>query len=111
MLAIDRIGVPPALLSALKHLGSLHNPDFYEKERLRLSTWNTPRFVRCYRETLDELLLPRGLRERAEAIVAEAGSRLVVADVHAAPSPIELDLRAQLTAEQEAAVEALAPMS
>lgn len=108
MLAIDRIGVPPALLSALKHLGSLHNPDFYEKERLRLSTWNTPRFVRCYRETLDELLLPRGLRERAEAIVAEAGSRLVVADVHAAPSPIELDLRAQLTAEQEAAVEALA---
>lgn len=49
MLAIDRIGMPPALLAALKHLASLHNPEFYEKERLRFSTWNTPRFIRCYR--------------------------------------------------------------
>ena len=78
MLAIDRIGVPPALLAALKHLASLHNPEFYEKEKLRFSTWNTPRFIRCYRETLDQLLLPRGLRDKAAAIVAEAGSHLMV---------------------------------
>ena len=67
MLAIDRIGVPPALLSALKHLASVHNPEFYEKERLRFSTWNTPRFIRCYRETIDQLLLPRGLGEQASS--------------------------------------------
>jgi hypothetical protein len=108
MLAIERIGVPPALLSGLKHLGSLHNPDFYKNERLRLSTWKTPRFIRCYRETLDQLLLPRGLRERAEAIVAEAGSRLVVNDGCPIPGPVEFGLLAELTAEQEAAVEALA---
>jgi hypothetical protein len=40
MLAIDRIGMPPALVAALKHLASLHNPEYYEKERLRFSTWN-----------------------------------------------------------------------
>jgi hypothetical protein len=65
MLSIDRIGMPPALLAALKHLASLHNPAYYEKERLRLSTWKTPRFQRCYGESLDRLLLPRGLREAA----------------------------------------------
>jgi hypothetical protein len=65
MLSIDRIGLPPALLAGLKHLASLHNPDYYEKERLRLSTWKTPRFLRCYGESLDRLLLPRGLREAA----------------------------------------------
>jgi hypothetical protein len=70
MLAVDPIGVPPALVAALKHLASLHNPEFYEKERLRFSTWNTPRFIRCYRENLDQLLLPRGLRDKAEKIVA-----------------------------------------
>jgi hypothetical protein len=42
MLVVDRIGMPPAMLAALKHLASLHNPDFYEKEKLRFSTWNTP---------------------------------------------------------------------
>jgi hypothetical protein len=80
--------VPPALLAALKHLASLHNPEFYEKERLRFSTWNTPRFIRCYHETLDQLLLPRGLRDKAQQVVADAGSRLALVDGCAAPDPI-----------------------
>ena len=33
MLDIDRIGLPPALLSALKHLASLHNPAYYTIRR------------------------------------------------------------------------------
>lgn len=107
MLAIDRIGVPPTILAALKHLASLHNPEFYEKEKLRFSTWNTPRFIRCYRETLDQLLLPRGLRDKAATIVKEAGSRLTVLDGYADVEPIDVTLQAVLTAEQTAATEAL----
>ena len=39
------------------------NPKFYELQRLRKSTWDTPRFVRGYDMTLDDrLVLPRGLR-------------------------------------------------
>jgi len=100
MLEIDRIGVPPALLAALKHLASLHNPDYYEKERLRFSTWNTPRFLRCYGETMDRLLLPRGLRDHAERIVQEAGSTLDVVDACEAPRRIEVSLRAELNERQ-----------
>ena len=107
MLAIDRIGVPPTILAALKHLASLHNPEFYEKEKLRFSTWNTPRFIRCYRETLDQLLLPRGLRDKAATIVKDAGSRLTVIDRYADVEPIDMTLQAVLTAEQTAATEAL----
>jgi hypothetical protein len=72
MLAVDRIGLPPALVASLKHLASLHNPKFYENERLRFSNHDTPRFVRCYQENLGELLLPRGLREQATALVVAA---------------------------------------
>src|ERR1017187_10462320 len=39
----------PSFLAALKHVASLHNPDFYEKERIRFWTGNTPRLIRCYR--------------------------------------------------------------
>jgi superfamily II DNA or RNA helicase len=107
MLAIDRIGVPPALLAALKHAASLHNPEFYEKERMRFSTWDTPRFIRCYRETLDRLLLPRGLQDKARAIVSEAGSTLRVVESVPVPDPIEVTLQAVLTAEQATATDAL----
>jgi hypothetical protein len=108
MLAIDRIGVPPAILAALKHLASLHNPEFYEKERLRFSTWNTPRLVRCYRETIDRLLLPRGLREKATKLVGEAGSRLVIAEGNDDTTEIEVSLRAELSAAQQTASDDLA---
>ena len=89
MLEVDRIGVPPALLAALKHLASLHNPEYYEKERLRFSTWNTPRFLRCYGETIDRLLLPRGVRDQAERIVADAGSTLKVVEACGNPESID----------------------
>ena len=107
MLSIDRIGMPPALLAALKHLASLHNPAYYEKERLRLSTWRTPRFLRCYGESLDRLLLPRGLREAAAAVIAEAGSRLVVQERRPTLSPIDVRLQATLPSGQREALEVL----
>ena len=57
------------------------NPKFYELQRLRKSTWDTPRFIRGYDLTLDDrLVLPRGLRHTIAAIVGEAGSRLAVTD-------------------------------
>ncbi len=107
MLSIDRIGMPPALLAALKHLASIHNPLYYEKERLRLSTWKTPRFLRCYGETIDRLLLPRGLREAAETVVAEAGSNLLIRDRLEARPAIAVRLEATLSVIQNEALNAL----
>jgi len=107
MLAVDRIGVPPPLLAALKHAASLHNPEFYEKERNRFWTGSTPRFIRSYRETLDQLLLPRGVRPQAEAIALEAGSRLDICDAHPPTETVDLVLRAQLRQDQVDAVDAL----
>lgn len=107
MLAIDRIGIPPALLSALKHLASLHNPAYHEKERLRLSTWRTPRFVRCYAETIDQLLLPRGLREAAATLVEEANSRLEVREHSHDFAAWDAAFHGELSSDQRLALDAL----
>ena len=109
MLEVDRVGVPPALLAALKHLASLHNPEYYEKERLRFSTWNTPRFLRCYGETFDRLLLPRGVRDQAERVVADAGSTLKVVEACGNPESIDVHLQADLTDRQNGALQTLIP--
>ena len=106
MLSIERIGLPPSLISALKHLASLHNPEFYERERLRLSTHATPRFVRCYREELDLLHVPRGLQVDIERLLSAAGSRLDVADARIAAEPIDLTFNGVLTDVQQAGFDA-----
>jgi hypothetical protein len=62
-LAADQL--TPALLATLKHAASMPNPLFHERQRLRVSTWDIPRFLHHYREVLGgELVLPRGLADR-----------------------------------------------
>jgi hypothetical protein len=69
MLAIRRAGLPPSLLSSLKHLASLHNPEFYSRQQIGLSVWGAPRMLRCYSESLDRLFLPRGVADRAAKLI------------------------------------------
>jgi len=104
MLSIERAGLPPSIVAALKHLGSISNPEFFEKQRMRFSTWNTPRFIRCYREDLEWIHLPRGLTERVGELITEVGSTLDLTDDRADPAPSALGFTGSLRETQEAAV-------
>ena len=98
----------PSALATFKHAASLANPKFYELQRLRKSTWNTPRFVRGYDVTIDDhLVLPRGLSHRITEIVDGAGSRLEITDSRNAGPEIDLALAAELSEPQATAVNAL----
>ena len=79
-LSIERAGMPPAVIAGLKHLGSIANPEFYEKQRMRFSTWDTPRFISAYHEDLEWLHLPRGLTGKVEDLFASLGSTLEITD-------------------------------
>ncbi len=103
-LAVDRIGLPPALLASLKHLASVYNPDFHQREQLRLSTWKTPRMIRCYDEDLDCLYLPRGLTDETASIVAAAGSHLEIDDRRPPITPHHFEFTGHLTSAQDQAV-------
>ena len=95
----------PATLAAFKHAASMANPKFYELQRLRRSTWDTPRFVRGYDITLDgDLVLPRGLRHLVADIVAGAGTRLEVSDARDFGHEIDVTFRAELRERQSRAV-------
>lgn len=107
MLSLRRAGLPPALVAGLKHMGSLANPEFYEKERMRFSTWDTPRFIRCYREDLEWLHLPRGLTAQVTDLVERAGSRLDLTDKRPDHGRIALDITTPLRPHQQAAVDAV----
>ena len=103
-ITVDGADLPPALLATLKHAASMPNPAFYERQRRRASTWDTPRFLRSYDETLDgDLVLPRGLHDRLDALVTQAGSRLEIADERTDGQPCAFEFTGQLEPEQQAA--------
>jgi superfamily II DNA or RNA helicase len=104
-LGLDGSQLTPAALATLKHAASMANPKFYELQRLRRSTWDTPRFLRGYDITLnDRLVLPRGLRHTITDIVERAGSRLAVTDLRHPGREIDLACAADLNPAQQAAV-------
>ena len=71
----------PSLYATLKHAASTYNPDFYDRQRRRHSTWNVPRIITSYDETLDDqLVLPRGLLETATTSSRTAGSKIETDD-------------------------------
>jgi len=99
----------PAMASTLMHAASLRNPLFDERQRQRRSTWDVPRFLRSYDETIaGDLILPRGMLALVESLVAEQGSRLDLTDKRTDGSPIELEFRGTLRDVQLAAVQAVA---
>ena len=71
----------PSLYATLKHAASTYNPEFYDRQRRRQSTWNVPRIITSYDETLDDrLVLPRGLLETTTKLIEEAGSKVEIDD-------------------------------
>ena len=103
-LSVERSGLPPSLLSRIKHLACLHNPEYYKRQKLRLSVYGAPRFVRCYDEDLTHLHLPRGILASLGSAVRDAGSQLEVEEARTNPGGLDLEQGEPLSPRQDAAV-------
>ncbi len=106
---MEQTELTPGLAATLRHAASMHNPLFYERQRMRASTYNIPRFLRSYDETLDGgLILPRGMLGTVTDLAAQAGSRLDITDERTPGTAQQFTFTATLTPPQRAAVTELA---
>lgn len=102
---VEQAELTPGLAATLRHAASMHNPLFYERQRMRASTWNIPRFLHSYDETLDGgMILPRGMLGIVTDLAAQAGSRLDITDERTAGIEQEFTFTATLTDVQREAV-------
>lgn len=103
-IAIAAEGLPACLISAIKRLGTLANPVFYEKQRLRFPTYNIPRFIFCGALRPGVVVLPRGTLPQLKALVHKAGGKLKVSDERPVASKVEFSFAGELTSIQSEAV-------
>ena len=106
---LEQAELTPSLAATLRHAASMHNPEFYERQRMRASTYNIPRFLHCYQETIDGgLVLPRGMLDTAISLAGQAGSRLNITDQRSPGTSQDFTCTATLTPVQRDAVAELA---
>ena len=105
---VELADLTPALAASLRHAASMHNPQFYEKQRMRVSTWDIPRFLQFFDETIDGgLIVPRGMLTTVTDLAAQAGSKLDLTDERAVGATQAFTCSAVLTGPQQAAVQVL----
>ena len=98
----------PAMIAAVKHAASIRNPEFDARQRARRSTWDTPRFLYSYDETVEgDLVLPRGLYGLLTDLVESAESTLHIDDKRAIGDRHEFICSTELRSQQADAVQRL----
>ena len=71
MLYIPLSQLSSKVLSHLRRIASFRNPEFYSKQALRLSTYQTPRIISCAELTEEFLALPRGCEDAVTTLLKE----------------------------------------
>jgi superfamily II DNA or RNA helicase len=79
-LYIEKIQLSQMLLNQLKRLASFSNPEFFIRQNLRKSTFNTPRIITLFEMNERYIILPRGVITKVQNFFHSNNSTLNIED-------------------------------
>ena len=104
---VEKARLPSTLLNRIKRLAAFQNPEFYKRQKMRLSTALTPRVVACAEEHPRHLALPRGCVDNLRELLAEHDVRFRLDDQRVPGQTLSLRFEGRLTRAQERAATSL----
>jgi superfamily II DNA or RNA helicase len=102
-LIIDKHQISKKALVQLAHLATIHNPEFYKKQNMRTSTWDTPQFITSASEDENSFYLPRGLKPKLDKLNTDIEYNNQLIEGH----PIEVSFHGELRDHQKDAANEL----
>ena len=111
MLYIPLNQLSSKVLNHLNRIASFRNPEFYSKQALRLSTYQTPRIISCADIDDEYLALPRGCEDAVIALLREKDVPYRIEDKCNHGKPISVQFNGVLRDNQQEAVNVLASNS
>ena len=108
MLYIPLSHLSSKVLNHLRRIASFRNPEFYSKQALRLSTYQTPRIISCVDIDDEYLALPRGCEDAVISLLKEKGVPYRIEDKSNHGKPIFVQFNGVLRDNQQEAVNVLA---
>ena len=106
---VEKAGLPSPLLNAIKRLAAFQNPDFYQKQSLRLSTSRTPRVIGCAEDLPHHLALPRGCLDPLTDLVRSLGIEIDLRDERSFGDVLDTAFHGELDPEQLSASDRVLP--
>lgn len=107
MVYVEKKGLSERALWAIKRMGAYANLEFYKAQKMRLPTYDKPRYITVYEENDLCLAIPRGRMERLRSLLKEAGAQFSMEDRRNAGTELDVVFQGTLRDEQEKAFAAL----
>lgn len=104
MIYIDKANLSAAVKNSFKRLATFANPEFYKRQRMRMSVYNVPLIIDCSKEDEKYLKLPRGTYEYLCDLCREQKVELNVIDKRNNGKKIDFKFNGYLYDEQVTAL-------
>ncbi|HHT9146847.1 MAG TPA: DEAD/DEAH box helicase family protein, partial [Candidatus Wunengus sp. YC61] len=103
LIYVEKEGLPSQLLNQIKRIAAFQNPEFYKKQRMRLSTALTPRVICCAEDFPKHIALPRGCLNEVKELLKIHGVNIDVKDERFEGTEVDVSFHGQLTPLQQEA--------
>lgn len=107
MVYIDKANLNSSVRNSFRKMASFHNPEFYKKQRLRMSTYNVPLVIDCSKADDKHIKLPRGTFEYLEELCSVKKIKMNVTDKRNTGIKNKLVFNGNLRSEQKDCLNAL----
>ena len=104
MLYIPLVGLSAKAINHFKRIAAFYNPEFYAKQRMRLSTYDIPRIISCSELTDDYLAIPRGFEDDVIDILKHYNVEYIVEDKSNHGRQLDVTFKGILREEQQTAM-------
>jgi len=104
---VPTVDLSPSFRNRLIRLAAFQNPEFYQAQRMRFSTFDKPRIVSCIEYFPKHLALPRGCLDELLELIASLNIEVNLTDERFSGTPLEIQFQGDLRSEQQLAANAL----
>lgn len=111
MLYIPLSDLSARAVNYFKRMAAFHNPEFYAKQGMRLSTYDIPRIVSCSELTDNYLALPRGCEDDVVEVLKENNVPYFIEDKTNHGRIVNVAFKGKLRDEQQKAMSCMLPHS
>ena len=104
MIYIDKANLNAGVKNSFRRLATFANPEFYKKQRLRMSVYNIPMVIDCSKEDEKYLKIPRGTYEYLCDLCNDQNVKIKVSDKRNNGEKLDIKFNGKLKEEQELAL-------
>lgn len=109
MLYIPLAGLSAKAVNYFKRMAAFHNPEFYAKQGMRLSTHDIPRIISCSELHETYLAVPRGCEDDVIEILKANDVKYIIEDKTCRGREINVSFKGKLREEQQEAMKRMLP--